>query len=307
MDLQLTFRDTTDGQLPIHISRPDRDPTAAVIVCHHAIGIYQDNFQKRFSDQLAACGFLVALPDFYHRAWAGTVVADSKGAGMQQKDMPVVPLIRSVSDDHLKADLAATIQMLEDEGVSRIGVCGFCLGGRTAWLAGCSLPDRVQAVVMYHGGNLQVPLNAGISGFAKMAVSQVVGTWASRLVPGSGQPSPWELRSALTCPVLGHFGALDKNPSPQDAQMFQNALGSQGVRAEFHIYAEANHGFSCADSDAYQQEAADQAWQRTANFLCHSLGLASSEPLPRPPGREPGTQTGEACTSGCEEIRRSKQ
>ena len=56
-----------DDPVPVHLSRPEGTPTAGIIVCHHACGIYQDAFQKTFCDRLAQAGFLVALPDFFHR------------------------------------------------------------------------------------------------------------------------------------------------------------------------------------------------------------------------------------------------
>merc|ERR1711871_1026280 len=152
MSLKLAFEELDNGQrLPIHLSRQEGvDPSAGVIVCHHALGIYQDSFQRRFCDALAQCGFLVALPDFYHRAWAATNVAESKGAGLTQKDMPVASLIRTVSDEQLLQDLDGTLKLLEREGISRVAVLGFCLGGRTSWLAGCAFPDRVRSICMYH-------------------------------------------------------------------------------------------------------------------------------------------------------------
>ena len=76
----------------------------------------------------------------------------------------------------------------------------------------------------------------------------------------------------MKCAVMGHFGALDGNPSPQDAQMYKEALVEQGLMSEFYEYEGANHGFSCVDSTRYQQCGSDLAWPRTVKFLCGALG-----------------------------------
>merc|ERR1712060_56427 len=110
----------------------------------------------------------------------------------------------------------------------------------------------------------------------------------------------WELREKLRCPVIGHMAALDNNPSPADAQVFKEALTQQGVDAEFFEYAGAQHGFSCADSDNYQQDGADLAWSRTVEFFCRTLGQPMPEERPVPPHREDTTIVGSACTSGCQ-------
>eukprot|EP00931_Biecheleriopsis_adriatica_P069817 TRINITY_DN43624_c0_g1_i1.p1 TRINITY_DN43624_c0_g1~~TRINITY_DN43624_c0_g1_i1.p1 ORF type:complete len:298 (-),score=42.44 TRINITY_DN43624_c0_g1_i1:55-948(-) len=283
MSLQLVFQNVGDVQLPIHLSRPSSAPTAGIIVCHHAVGIYQDSFQRRFCDKLAQCGFLVALPDFYHRTWPATDMADSKGAGLQQDAMDLKRLMSEVDDANLERDLAACLELFQGQGISKVGIMGFCLGGRTSWLGACCFPEIVQACVMYHGGNIQKARRAEPEG-----------------------KSPWELRKAIKCSVMGHFGALDTNPSPQDAQTYKEALAEQGVLLEFYEYEGANHGFSCADSTRYQQTGSDLAWLRTVKFLCNVLGQACPEPIPE--AARPEALPGSACTSGCEEMAKmSKQ
>ena len=73
----------------------------------------------------------------------------------------------------------------------------------------------------------------------------------------------------LHLPVLGHFGALDQNPSRQDAAKL-TALMTDLERDElldFHEYPNAKHGFSCQDSSSYLEEAAQVSWGRTMVFL----------------------------------------
>mmetsp|Transcript_49329 Transcript_49329/g.81915 ORF Transcript_49329/g.81915 Transcript_49329/m.81915 type:complete len:318 (+) Transcript_49329:154-1107(+) len=290
-------------QLPVHLSRPSAPAKAAVIVCHHGMGIYQDDFLKKYCDNLAWCGFLVALPDFYHRTWpkCGAAVSQTRGAGLSQKEVPVTRLVKDVSDSGLVADVAAVVKFLEtDEGVAAIGVTGFCLGGRTAWLAACALPDQIKAVSMHHGGNISVPLDASVFALLKLAVGEYIGGWAQRCLLRSSE-SPFAMRSRIQCPVMGHVGELDANPSPTDAEALKAALVECGHRdVQFFVYSGARHGFCSGDSDGYQQSGSDLAWKRTARFLVRNLMPGIEIEIPAAVAKS--SVTGSECTSGCAQI-----
>ncbi|KAL1519677.1 hypothetical protein AB1Y20_023187 [Prymnesium parvum] len=291
----------SNARVPVHLSRPSTRPTAAVILCHHGLGIYQDDFQRRYADSLAQLGFLVALPDFYHRTWPVTKVASTKGAGLSQKDLPVVDLITRVSDEQLVADATAVVEYLEaKEGITSIGVAGFCLGGRTAWLLACAMPDKIKACNMCHGGNITIPLQGTRLCFCKLMLAHIFGRGAVCCPHGKAR-SPLDRCSALRCPVMAHVGAADNNPSPAEAELLRASLAKCGNSdMVVHVYDGAKHGFCCGDSDSYQQAAADLAWQRTASFLLKALTPGKKCDIPAAPGKS--KQTGAECTSACAEI-----
>lgn len=99
-------------------------------------------------------------------------------------------------------------------------------------------------------------------------------------------PTPFEMRKSMTCPVLGHYGGDDTNPSPADGAMYKEALAEQGLDMEVCVYEGANHGFSCADSSAFQAAGADAAWPTTVTFFCKTLGMPVPESMPIPPEQE---------------------
>ena len=193
-------------------------------------------------DRLARwqAGFLCALPDFFHREWPKTQFNAGRGVGLTQDDLPIMQLMGSVIDKESIPDLEASIKLLQSEGCSKIGIVGFCMGGRLSWLGACIGKERINACAMYHGGNIQKLHCIG------------------KDMP-EDMPTPFNMRSDMRCPVLGHYAGEDTNPSPADGAMYKEVLAEQGLSMEVHVYEGANHGFSCADSSHFQQAGADDA------------------------------------------------
>ena len=109
------------------------------------------------------------------------------------------------------ADINVTVDFLQSHSAvnkDRIGVTGFCMGGRVTWLAAASNP-HFKAMVPYYGGNINV-------------------IW------GAGGKSPFELSEGIKCPVLFHFGEKDVNPSAEDMAAFDAELTRLGVEHTFH-------------------------------------------------------------------------
>merc|ERR1712071_446806 len=108
-----------------------------------------------------------------------------------------------------------------------------------------ALSEHVKGAVAYHGGNLWKTLPAG----------------------ADTHTAPGDNLEALSCPVLGHFGELDQNPSQADMARLQQAGKTLGKDMEFYTYEGAKHGFSCKDSSFYHHAASEEAWPRTSAFL----------------------------------------
>jgi len=102
------------------------------------------------------------------------------------------------------------------------------------------------AMVMYYGGD---PFHA----------------W------GDG-PSPFERTAQIHCPIMGHFGEDDKNPSPADMKKLDAELTRLGKPHEFHSYPNAAHAFANFGSSNYREHAANASWPRTFGFFGKHLG-----------------------------------
>jgi carboxymethylenebutenolidase len=119
----------------------------------------------------------------------------------------------------------------------KVATLGWCFGGAMSYEAGRELDGKLAAVVIYYG----------------MVSSD-----------------PKELAN-LTAPVLGLFGGADQHITPASAQAFADAMKKLGRSVDLHIYPGAQHAFANPSGQAYQQEAAEDAWLRTIAFLARYL------------------------------------
>lgn len=211
-----------------YVSVPETSRKApAIVVIQGQTGV--DDF-RQFTRMIASEGFVGAAPDLYHR--------DPPDC----KDDPPTRRMR-LTDKTLIADINATIEHLKSHSAvdsARIGIVGFCMGGRAVYLMSAVNSD-LKAGVMYYGSD---PFNA----------------W------GDG-PSPFERTKDLHCPIMGHFGEDDKNPSPADMRRLDAEMTRLGKVHEFHSYANAAHAFANFGSPGYREHAATASWPRTFGFF----------------------------------------
>jgi carboxymethylenebutenolidase len=211
------------GDMRCYVSAPEgAGPWPVVIVIQHAGGV--DDFVQAMSDRFADAGFLALAPDLYHR-------------DPSDEDNPMARMGR-LRDPSIVADVSAAVEhvrTLDVAAADRIGITGFCMGGRVAYLMATHLPE-LKAAVVFYGGNI--------------------------LVPWGEAPAPFERSESIRCPVLGLFGADDPNPSPEDVAKIDAELSRHGVAHEFHSYAGAGHAFMNEGRPSYREDAAADAWER---------------------------------------------
>jgi len=160
------------------------------------------------------------------------------------------------SDAEVIGDVAGAMAFLraQPNASGKVGVIGFCSGGRHAYLVACNLPD-IDAVVDCWGGRVVVNDPADITPKRPVAVI--------------------EMTERLACPLLGLFGNDDKNPSPADVNRTEEVLKKFGKQYEFHRYDGAGHGFFTVDRPAYRQEQAVDGWRK--GFAFFEKHLAASK------------------------------
>ena len=215
---------TADGDMRCYVATPtSAGPHPAVIVIQHAGGV--DAFVRGMTDRIAEAGYVGIAPDLYHRE------------DQASSDDPMTRMGR-LRDAQILVDVdaAAThVRTLDTVRAGPLGVTGFCMGGRVAYLIAAARDD-IGAAVVFYGGNISRP-------------------W------GNG-PSPFERSSAISAPVLGLFGEEDGNPSPDDVAALDRELTRLGKVHEFHSYPGAGHAFMNGDRPSFRPDAAADAWRR---------------------------------------------
>jgi carboxymethylenebutenolidase len=221
------------GEMRCFIAAPDGAAgRPAVVVIQHPGGV--DSFVQAMTRGFGEEGFCAIAPDLYHRE------------DPANSDDPLTRMGR-LRDAEIIRDVDAAVAYVRGlpEASDRLGITGFCMGGRVAYLIATERSDLGAAVVFY-GGNIMVPWGAGEAPFA-----------------GSGR---------INCPVLGLFGADDQNPNAADVQKIDAELTRLGKAHEFHSYAGAGHAFMNEGRPSYRADAAADAWARCTAFFRSHLG-----------------------------------
>ena len=214
-----------------YLARPlGSGPYPGVVVIHHAPG--WDDATKEITRKFAAHGYIAICPNLHYREGptnpveaAATVRADG-----------------GVPDDRCIGDVEGAVIYLRSlpSCNGKIGVIGYCSGGRQTYLVACNIPSLDTAVVCYGGRVIATP---------------------DQLNPR--QPTaPIDMTENLACPILGLFGADDRSPSPDEVTQTEAVLKRLGKTYDFHTYPGAGHGFFSVDRPSYRQEAATDGWDR---------------------------------------------
>jgi carboxymethylenebutenolidase len=219
-------------------------PSGGVVVIHHRPGY--DAASKEITRRFAAWGMSAVCPNLHHRFAPGADPDDASAASRAAG---------GVTDEQLLNDVGAAAGYLRHHptGNGAVATIGFCSGGRQSVLAGCGLD--LDAVVDCYGAHV-------LSSSPSDAQVQVA-SLEDRL-------------SALSCPVLGLFGAEDKYPSPDEVARFDAVLTELGKEHEFHSFEDAGHGFFAVDRPSYRQLAATEGWELIHAFLSKHLTAKES-------------------------------
>ncbi len=219
-----------DGTIPGYYAMPATGgPFPVILVAPEVFGL--NPYMKDVVRRLAKAGYYAITPDVYARK------ADvAKIANIAE----IIPIVNSKTDTEMMADFDATVAFAKASGkadVDKLGITGFCRGGRTTWMYAAHNPK----------------LRAGVAWY---------GTLAGR--KSDAMPKhPLDMAKKLKAPVLGLYGAKDDGIPLADVDRMRDALKGSGSKSEFVVYAEAGHGFN-ADfrPDEYRKQDAEDGWKR---------------------------------------------
>ncbi len=219
-----------DGEIPAYRAMPAAGgPFPVILVVQEIFGVHEHI--KDICRRFGKLGHLAVAPELYARQ--GDV---AKIAGINDI---ITKVVSKVPDAQVMSDLDATVAWAEKSGkgnTARLGITGFCWGGRIVWLYAAHNPK----------------LKAGVA-------------WYGRLVGQTNelQPkNPIDLVSSLKAPVLGLYGADDQGIPVESVEQMRQALKAAGNPSEIILYPNTPHGFHADYRPSYRAEQAKDGWQR---------------------------------------------
>ena len=223
-----------DGEMPGYFARPANatDPPV-VLVAMEIFGLHE--YIKDVTRRLAKLGAFAVAPDYYFRKGADlTKITDMK---------ELLPIVNAKRDAELLSDLDATVAWAKSQGgdTTRLGIIGFCRGGRTVWQYAA------------HNGALK----AGVAFYGPVVDPQNP-AWPK---------SPTQLAPEMKAPVLGLYGGADTGIPVAQVEAMKAALAENKKTAEFKIYPDAPHGFHADYRPSYRKDAAEDAWNQMQNWF----------------------------------------
>ena len=236
-----TYRAPDGFQLPAYIARPAGDgPFPVVVVVSEIFGVHE--YIRDVCRRLAKSGYAAIAPAFFVR------VADPAPLSDMEE---IQRIVAAAGYEQVMGDVSATLdwasQQLWARG-DRVGITGFCWGGKVVW----------QACARF------AVLDAGVA-------------WYGRLAPPAdaepqrveaGRPWPVDLADDLKCPVLGLYGETDRGIPLDSVVGMRRALARAGQTAsEIVVYPGAPHGFHADYRASYAPEAAADGWRRLLAFF----------------------------------------
>lgn len=218
-----------------------KGPFPGVLVFMEAYGV--TGHIRGACDRLADAGFAALAPDFFH----GELIPYTDGQAAMAK-------ISTLKDEALLQESLAGLDWLEKQplvNAAALGVIGFCMGGRLAYLINCRHPTRLKAAVGFYGGSI-APEAAGPDRF--------------------GRTPPIGETAQMQAPLFLGYGADDQGiPAAEHARVV-DALSAAKKRYTLNVYPGAGHAFLCEERANYAPAAAPLGWRDAIAFLKAGLG-----------------------------------
>ena len=223
------------GDMPAYRAMPEKGgPFPVALVVQEIFGVHEHI--KDVCRRFAKLGYLAIAPELYARQ--GDV---SKLTNIQDI---ISKVVSKVPDEQVMADLDVTVAWAKKSGkgdTAKLGITGFCWGGRIVWLYSA------------HNKNLK----AGVA-------------WYGRLVgkPDELHPkNPIDLVGELKAPVLGLYGGADMGIPNDTVEKMQKALKDAGKQGEIVLYKDTPHGFHADYRPSYRKDKAEDGWKHLLEWF----------------------------------------
>jgi carboxymethylenebutenolidase len=239
---------TEDGTADAYLARPaDGLPRPAVLLYQDAFGLRPH--LKSMADRLAEAGYTVLVPNVFYRHGRAPLVElpeviDTSARPDLWKRLR--PLLRSLAPEPAMRDAGAYLRWLAacpQATHGPVALTGYCVGARLSLLTAGTYPDRVAAAAGFHGGRLAT----------------------------DDPDSPHLVADRVTAEL--YFGHADEDPSlpPEQIRRLDEALTAAGARHRCEVYRGARHGFTQADTTAYDKAGDERHWAALLDLLARTF------------------------------------
>jgi carboxymethylenebutenolidase len=223
---------TADGVADAYLSEPGEDQR------HPPVLLLMDAFGLRpqiqtMADRIAARGFVVLAPNLFYRSSSEPTDAMTDLKDPEQRTalfQRIMPLIQELTPERIVSDGGAYLDFLQRAGRGPVAITGYCMGGRIGWQIATAYPERVAALGGFHTGRLVTDDENSL------------------------HRSAGELRAEV---YLGHADN-DQSMTSENIATLEKALDDAGVRYRSELYEGAAHGYTMADTAAYDEAAAER-------------------------------------------------
>jgi carboxymethylenebutenolidase len=235
---------TEDGVADAYLARPDDQRRPPVLLVMDAYGLRPQI--ERMADRIAARGFVVLAPNLFYRVGRAPVFP-LDGLGDPDRQRPlldrVMPLVRELTPELIVSDGGAYLDRLEALDGKPVAITGYCMGGRVAWRIAAAYPARVAALGGFHVGGLVT----------------------------DDDDSPHRSAGNIAAEVYLGFADNDRSMTRKQIAELERALAAAGVRYRSEVYSGAAHGYTMADTPAYDEAAAERHYAELFALLDRSV------------------------------------
>lgn len=239
---------TQDGTADAYLAHPaGPGPFPAVLFYMDAFGL-RPHLEK-MADRLASAGYTVLVPNVFYRAGRAPVIElpdfidPSARPGLFEQ---IGPMLRSLKPDVLMRDAEAYLRFLADSPLAAdgpVGITGYCMGAGLALRTAGTFPDRVAAAAGFHGAHLA----------------------------SEAEDSPHLLADRVTAELYFAHADQDAAMPPEQIERLEQALTAAGVKHRCEVYTGAHHGYTQADTAAYDAAAAERHWDALLELFKRAL------------------------------------
>lgn len=237
---------TSDGIADAYLARPDDATHPGVLFIMDAYGLRPAIGEM--IDRIAADGYVVVAPNVFYRAGRSPVLPmpdlddpDKRAAFFQS----VRPLMQQLTPERLASDARAYLDFLGRlSGPNPVAITGYCMGGRLGWRIAAAHPDRVAALAGFHAGGLVT----------------------------DAPDSPHLAARDVSAELYFGFADQDRSMNAEQIATFERALDEAGVSYRSEVYEGAQHGYTMADTPAYDEDASERHYDELRALLERTLG-----------------------------------